>query len=175
MLDGNCNLEGEDQRHGHVPAPFIPRPISSSMHQHKQQQQQQLLLALPPSTNSPAIFKNIYQSTVIVDLPPIISDVVPQILSFCDARTLSRASCVCRSWSRMANANELWTQLCKQHFGVVPSELKPPPDPTRFLYILSHLKLRETLCFRGASFGRGWVDRGGIQVISASSFQRSMI
>ena len=41
--------------HVHIQAPFIPRPISSSTHQHKQQQQQQLLLALPPSTNSPAI------------------------------------------------------------------------------------------------------------------------
>ena len=115
------------------------------------------LLALPPSTNCPC--------------PPLMSDVVPHILSFCDAKTLSRASCVCRSWSIMANSDELWTELCKQVFGVAPFELTPPPDPTRILYVMSHLKLRETLSF--GSTGRGWgltSRENNIPVISASAF-----
>lgn len=147
-------------------APFIPRPMPSSSHQHK------LLLALPPSTNCPDAFKNMYQSTI--NLPSLISDVVPHILSFCDARTLSRASCVCRSWSIMANADELWTELCKEIFGVSPSELQPPPDPTRILYIMSHMKLRETLSLGSANVTPRW--GGGrnnfIQVISAAEFRR---
>ncbi|KAL3781532.1 hypothetical protein ACHAW5_005429 [Stephanodiscus triporus] len=71
----------------------------------------------------------------------------------------------------MANSDELWTELCKQVFGVAPFELTPPPDPTRILYVMSHLKLRETLSF--GSTGRGWglTSRdNNIPVISASAF-----
>ena len=73
----------------------------------------------------------------------------------------------------MSNADELWTQLCKETFGVLPSELKPPPDPTRILYVMSHLKLREalTLASNGPriyqTLGRGTINN--IQVISAST------
>ena len=150
------------------------------------------LLALPPSTNCPASFEEMYRlATAAVDWSvgggrgvarqrktrqdennnghgcstddddsdsslssssPVLlqEDVIPQILSYCDAITLSRASCVCRSWHILANADDLWTGLCKEVFGILPYELRPPPDPTRVLYILSYLKLRETL-----SFGRG--------------------
>lgn len=62
----------------------------------------------------------------------------------------------------MANANELWTELCKEVFGVTPHELIPSPDPTRVLYVLSHRKLREVLSLSrrgvvgcGAGLG-GW-------------------
>mmetsp|Transcript_15054 Transcript_15054/g.27350 ORF Transcript_15054/g.27350 Transcript_15054/m.27350 type:complete len:191 (+) Transcript_15054:130-702(+) len=161
--NGNYGDEGDQCKDVLAVAPSVPRPISSSMNRRK------LLLALPPSTNIPAAFNEMHQSKV--NLPSMmISDVVPQILSFCDARTLSRASCVCRSWSIMANANELWTQLCKEIFGVSPSQLKPSPDPTRILYVMSHLKLRETLCLGGVAggWGRG---NNNIQVISASTFR----
>ena len=40
-------------------------------------------------------------------LPKLISDVVPHILQFCDAKTLSRCACVSRSWRTLANNNEL--------------------------------------------------------------------
>ncbi|KAL3815878.1 hypothetical protein ACHAXA_010268 [Cyclostephanos tholiformis] len=103
-------------------------------------------LALPPSTNCPAAYVEMYKlssTTYINNSPSLIGDVVPRILSFCDAITLSRASGVCRSWRIMANADELWTELCKEVFGVAPFELTPPPDPTRILYVMSHLKLRD--------------------------------
>ncbi|KAL9178507.1 hypothetical protein ACHAXT_001845 [Thalassiosira profunda] len=130
---------------------FVPRPLPSSAVVHRRK----LLLALPPSTTGK-----------IANIPDLIVDVVPRILSFCDARTLSRASCVSRAWSRMANANELWSELCKETFGVAPSELQPPPDPTRMLYVLSHLRLKEV--------ARGWGGRGAseIQIISASAYRR---
>lgn len=149
-----------DEEDGAV-AVCVPRPISSSSMRHHK-----FLLALPPSTNSSATFNVI---------PSLISDVVPQILSFCDARTLSRASCVCRSWSIMANANELWTQLCKQTFGVAPSELNPPPDPTRILYVMSHLKLREAFRIGGGSLPGGLFRGNGIPIISASTYRRSVV
>ena len=158
-------------------------------------------LALPPSTNCPASFEEMYRlATTTVDWsagggrggggvvrqqqktrrnennnghsstdddddsdsslsssPALLQeDVIPQILSYCDAITLSRASCVCRSWHILANSDDLWTGLCKEVFGILPHELRPPPDPTRILYILSYLKLRETL-----SFGRGGSGGGG--------------
>ena len=158
-------------------------------------------LALPPSTNCPASFEEMYRlATTAVDWsagggrggggvvqqqrktrrngnnnghsstdddddsdsslsssPALLQeDVIPQILSYCDAITLSRASCVCRSWHILANSDDLWTGLCKEVFGILPHELRPPPDPTRILYILSYLKLRETL-----SFGRGGSGGGG--------------
>lgn len=132
---------------------FIPRFPRSNANHH--------FLALPPSTCCPSSFQELYYrsfysssssgaatTTVPSLLPP---DIIPTILSYCDATTLSRASCVCHSWCIMANANELWTELCKEVFGVTPHELTPSPDPTRILYVLSHRKLREvlSLCRRG--------------------------
>ena len=75
------------------------------------------LLALPPSANGPPALAEMHVSsttTVVEDKQPLVCDVVPRILSYCDARTLSRASGVCRSWRIMANADELWTELCKE-------------------------------------------------------------
>ena len=138
--------------------------IPSTMNHH--------ILALPPSTCCPSSFKDMYYRSYyasshsmhqqnnyrhtddllpLVPSSPIPTEIIPNILSYCDATTLSRASCVCRSWSIMANANELWTELCKEVFGVTPQELTPSPDPTRILYVLSHRKLREVLsiCRRG--------------------------
>jgi len=173
-------------------------------------------LALPPSTNCPASFEEMYRlATTTVDWsaggggggggvvqqqrktrrnennnghgccstdddddsdsslsssPALLQeDVIPQILSYCDAITLSRASCVCRSWHILANSDDLWTGLCKEVFGILPHELRPPPDPTRILYILSYLKLRETLSFGRGGGGGGMSSRrsinDGIQTI----------
>jgi hypothetical protein len=153
------------------------------------------LLALPPSTNCPVSFKEMYRlsttakgggendgggvlnqqtknncnssnnkrqknptndstDSCLTTLVLLHEDVIPQILSYCDAITLSRASCVCKSWYKLANADDLWTTLCKEVFGILPIELRPPPDPTRILYILSYLKLRETLSFGSGGGGR---------------------
>ena len=67
----------------------------------------------------------------------------------------------------MANCNELWTELCKDVFGVTPLSLTPPPDPTRKLYIMSHLTLREMLSLRsnGTSVSSRW-NNNMIQVPS---------
>ena len=125
------------------------------------------------STNCPASFKEMYRSATesvggggevnkkknnnnrrpAETALSLVNDVVPNILSYCDARTLSRASCVCRSWNKLANADELWAELCKEVFGVLPYELRPPPDPTRILYVMSHMKLRETLSFGSRRMG----------------------
>jgi len=101
------------------------------------------MLTLPSSTNNSCN-----------GLPKLISDVVPRILQFCDAKTLSRCACVSRSWRTLANNNELWSILCKEVFGVLPSQLQPPPDPTRMLYMISHMSLRETLSL-GSNNARG--------------------
>jgi hypothetical protein len=129
--------------------PLFPTPSKSHRY-----------LALPPSTCCPSSMKEIYRRSfyyassssndggAVPTVPSLIPpEIIPTILSYCDATTLSRASCVCHSWSIMANANELWTELCKEVFGVTPHELTPSPDPTRILYVLSHRRLREVLSF----------------------------
>lgn len=51
----------------------------------------------------------------------------------------------------------------KKVFGVAPFELHPPPDPTRMLYVMSHLTLRETLSLgkNGRRGAGGWGRNGG--------------
>jgi len=73
----------------------------------------------------------------------MIADVVPIILSYCDAHTLARASAVSREWRRLALRNELWENLCRQTFGVSAREMNPRPDPVKQLYILSHRHLKD--------------------------------
>ena len=75
-------------------------------------------LALPPPSEMRASSSTSTSTTTAVvrddERRHLACDVVPRILSYCDARTLSRASGVCRSWRIMANADELWTDLCKE-------------------------------------------------------------
>ena len=97
------------------------------------------------------------------------ADVVPGVLAYCDAVTLSRAACVSRAWRGWAHCDDLWTRLCVATFGVAPSELKPAPDPTRLLYVMSHLKLRCLLGRGGAGAGCG---RGDAPAISGALFRR---
>ena len=65
--------------------------------------------------------------TPTVDVP---SCIVPTILSFCDAVTLSRASCTCRDWRTLAACNKIWENLCRKKFGVSADCIRPKPDPT---------------------------------------------
>jgi hypothetical protein len=74
--------------------------------------------------------------------PSLMLDIIPQILSYCDAQTLSRASSTCKSWYELASDNDLWNELCKHNFGVIASELNPEPDPTRILYVMSYRKMK---------------------------------
>mmetsp|Transcript_8779 Transcript_8779/g.26273 ORF Transcript_8779/g.26273 Transcript_8779/m.26273 type:complete len:175 (-) Transcript_8779:200-724(-) len=88
------------------------------------------------------IFLNGKELTLAVG-PCIVGDIVPTILSYCDATTLSRASCVCVEWRRISQCNDLWENLCRERFGVSANEIRPKPDPTKLLYILAHRRLRE--------------------------------
>mmetsp|Transcript_2248 Transcript_2248/g.3408 ORF Transcript_2248/g.3408 Transcript_2248/m.3408 type:complete len:179 (+) Transcript_2248:215-751(+) len=132
--------------------PYVPRPpILWSLHNTNKQRPTRLLL-LPPSCSH--------------DEPALVSDIVPHILSYMDAITLSRASSTCRSWNTLANSNELWNELCKEKFGILASELTPPPDPTRVLYVMSHLRMKE------AFYGASAVRRENVQTISGAMFRR---
>jgi hypothetical protein len=72
----------------------------------------------------------------------------------------------CRSWNTLANSNELWNELCKDKFGILASELTPPPDPTRVLYVMSHLRMKE------AFYGASTVRTQRMQTISGAMFRR---
>eukprot|EP00804_Cyclotella_cryptica_P001405 CCRYP_020612-RB/>CCRYP_020612-RB protein AED:0.29 eAED:0.29 QI:331/1/1/1/0.5/0.33/3/206/169 len=98
--------------------------------------------------------------------PHLTTDVIPQILSYCDAQTLSRASIVCRSWYIMANCDTLWNRLCRHHFGVEAEELRPKPDPTRKLYVLSYRKMR-AVCYSRDLVGRS----GGVWLVSGDALR----
>ena len=75
--------------------------------------------------------------------PALVPCIVPNILSYCDAITLSRASCTCREWHAIAQCDDMWENLCRNMFGVSAACLTPKPDPTKLLYILTHRSLRE--------------------------------
>jgi len=79
------------------------------------------------------------------EIPSFGPDIASLIMSFCDAKTVSRAACVCREWHQLSHCKQLWEQLCRAVFGVSAAELKPKPDPTKNLYILSHQRFR-TVC-----------------------------
>jgi len=75
--------------------------------------------------------------------PRLVHDIVPTILSYCDALTLARASGVCRQWRTLASSNAYWERLCRAKFGVCPDQIRPRPDPAKLLYVLTHRSLRE--------------------------------
>ncbi|KAL7485390.1 hypothetical protein ACHAW6_010984 [Cyclotella cf. meneghiniana] len=108
----------------------------------------------PPRRKSPLSFIPLPSPEHSHRNPPLTTDVVPRILSYCDARTLSRASVACRSWYIMANRDELWNRLCRFHFGVEAEQLRPKPDPTRTLYVMSYRKMRAVVrCGRDRAGG----------------------
>lgn len=78
------------------------------------------------------------------------SDIVPIILSYCDAESLSRTACVSREWHRLSLCNDLWENLCRETFGVSAFEIKPHPDPIKQLYILSHKHLKFLMTVRSS-------------------------
>ena len=77
--------------------------------------------------------------------PPLILDVIPHILEYVDASTLSRFSSTCTLFRSLAYKDELWNRLCQTKFGVVATELRPKPDPVRLLYILQVRRMRDVL------------------------------
>jgi len=75
--------------------------------------------------------------------PTLVPCIVPNILSYCDAITLSRASSTCRGWHAIAQRDDMWENLCRNKFGVSAECVRPKPDPTKLLYILTHRSLQE--------------------------------
>ena len=159
------------------------RDSSSSKH-HSNKETTSLALvpyiACRPPIPLQALFSKEHRSTPLLLLPPsitqhddnnepaLVSDIIPHILSFMDAITLSRASSTCRSWNTLANSNDLWNELCKDKFGILASELRPPPDPTRVLYVMSYLRMKEAFYGVGASGRR----EESVPVISGAMFRR---
>ncbi len=142
--------------------PYIPRATSTSSSLHSKQQPTAPLLLLPPPSSCS------HPNEPASPSPTILSDIIPHILSYMDAITLSRASSTCRSWNTLANSNELWNELCKEKFGILASELTPPPDPTRVLYVMSHLRMREAFYGAAAPARR----RENVPTISGVMFRR---
>mmetsp|Transcript_20921 Transcript_20921/g.45297 ORF Transcript_20921/g.45297 Transcript_20921/m.45297 type:complete len:161 (-) Transcript_20921:135-617(-) len=129
--------------------PYIPPPMPKPM------------LHFIKSTN-----RNQTATTNNNNNPTLTTDIIPLILSYCDAPTLSRASIVSHSFYHMATCNNLWNELCRDEFGVDSYELRPRPDPTRLLYVMSWRRLREMMmCVSGSGGSRG------VRVIPASNFQ----
>lgn len=106
-------------------------------------------------------------------IPYLILDIVPTILSYCDARTVSRASCVCREWHAISLNNDLWENLCRNKFGVSAKEIKPSPDPTKLLYIMTHRRLQEVCRASVRSSNPFLRGRRGLPSIPVTAFQPS--
>lgn len=101
----------------------------------------------PPQPKSPLIYFPDNPGTPLPSSPnpPLILDVIPQILEYVDAPTLSRFSSTCTLFRSLAYKDELWNRLCQTKFGVVATELRPKPDPVRLLYILQVRRMRDVL------------------------------
>lgn len=104
----------------------------------------------PPKPKSPLIFfqnnlSHITPDDTTTQNPPLIHDIIPTILQYCDAPTLSRFSSTCTLFRSMANNNDLWNRLCLEKFGVVAEELRPKPDPVRMLYVLQVRRMRDVM------------------------------
>mmetsp|Transcript_28412 Transcript_28412/g.82179 ORF Transcript_28412/g.82179 Transcript_28412/m.82179 type:complete len:198 (-) Transcript_28412:1260-1853(-) len=93
--------------------------------------------------HDPTLRKLIFSEGSHSDAPDVPSCVLPTILAFCDAVTLSRASCTCRDWRSLAACNKMWENLCRKKFGVSADCIRPRPDPTKMLYVLTHRSLKE--------------------------------
>ena len=74
----------------------------------------------------------------------VMTDTIPLILSFLDVEELCRASCVSRTWNFLAQNDEYWERLCIKRFGLSSRGFRPPPNPTKVLYILTHVNFKRT-------------------------------
>ena len=102
-----------------------------------------LRLTLQIRIHDPTLRKLVFPEGSHSGTPDVPSCIVPNILSYCDAVTLSRASCTCRDWRSLAACNKIWENLCRKKFGVSAECLRPRPDPTKLLYVLTHRSLKE--------------------------------
>jgi len=50
-------------------------------------------------------------------LTPPRAEIAFKILSYLDATSLCRAAQVCKSWKQLAEYNQIWLRMCKQHIG----------------------------------------------------------
>ena len=101
------------------------------------------LLCLSLQIHDPNLRKLLLPTAGVTPSVDVPSCIVPTILSFCDAVTLSRASCTCRDWRTLAACNKIWENLCRKKFGVSADCINPKPDPTKLLYVLTHRSLKE--------------------------------
>jgi len=59
--------------------------------------------------------------------------------------SLVKLSYVCSSWQRQSERNEWWEHLCTHKYGVKPSDLTPPPDPVKQLFVMQKKMLSAML------------------------------
>ena len=127
----SANQEKQQPKTSLAIVPYNPDPFPS------------LRLTLQIRIHDPTLRKLIFPEGSHSGTPDVPSCIVPNILSYCDAVTLSRASCTCRDWRSLAACNKIWENLCRKKFGVSAECLRPRPDPTKLLYVLTHRSLKE--------------------------------
>jgi len=97
--------------------------------------------------------KNSEKSTyVFLPLPPPsmndwLQDLIPTILSYVDATTLSNCAQVCRQWKAIEHTNQdyYWERLCRTTFGVSSYAIQHPRPTPKALYILIDTNRRQLL------------------------------
>ena len=78
---------------------------------------------------------------ILLPLPPPsmneqLQDLLPTILSYVDATTLSTCAQVCRHWHTLERTNQdyYWERLCRTTWGVSSYALQPPQPTPKALY-----------------------------------------
>lgn len=64
-------------------------------------------------------------------------ETIKHIFHYLDANSLCSSEQVCSFWRDASKDDTYWVDLCRAHFGLCPSSLKPPPDPVKVLYMLT--------------------------------------
>ncbi|KAI4383207.1 hypothetical protein MLD38_009074 [Melastoma candidum] len=97
-------------------------------------------------------------------------DILTEILTRLDGRSLGVAACVCRAWRALSRSDAVWERLCFRHVS------PPPPSGTRHVVLaLGGYRKLYMMCVRPLLLGGGGRGRGeGLAMWSREGLQLSL-
>ena len=73
----------------------------------------------------------------------LLRDLLPTILSYADAYTLSQCTQVCQQWKLLSSRESYWENLCRKQFQVSSTQFNNPKPHPKDLYIKIHQQWKE--------------------------------
>jgi hypothetical protein len=72
-------------------------------------------------------------------------ELLNSLLPFLDAESLCTASVLSSAFSKLANDDRHWAELCRVDWGVTPDAFSPPPEPVKRFWMVC--VPQRSLCF----------------------------